>query len=766
MITARSSFDIKRVIPAYKNLLRRYRGNIAFYTAITFVFFSLQYILSLMEYNERLAMGGSDRWGLLGPAGIFNGLSLAFFIIAVIAMSVVSAVDIFGYIQNRRSVDVYHSLPLTREELFAAHAAAGITQIWVPLAVNFLIVAVVSIYAPVGGFFPTVIEMVCWMAMTFAIFSITVFAAVQVGTQFDTVLFAIGLNGVLPALYLTVLLLGEAFLYGFVMDDMMELAYKLSPVSLIVGRQLFELTGLNSTESTMYHENCLWIILWTAAANLIYFVAMNLYRRRPSERAETVGNMGPLQIFMRAAGTFVGGTLLSYIFCAVFGIESSEIMMIVSAAVCSVIVYFVGDVLLSRSVRSLAKAIPAAAATALCSTLVLASILFGGFGYESRVPAPEKVSSVELHYYDSRYVYEPTYHYNNNSIVFEAQDAIKAVTDAHREQISGHRSDGDNLSSVNGQFRVTYHLAGGGTLKRNYSSIYPGAVNNLVKLETAPGFIEQVHSLFYNIHPDLIQKVNAYNAIGDRQAELELTSSQKERLLESLRADLREQDPAEIENGTKALGYVNVDYKILRSALENRSYAAVQDGPTVVYQTAASTDRENKYADRSTEIMVTESFIHTKAFFNSIGEGDIFVNDIADIDEAYICIPRHYLSHGEAVQQTSREELIGISEQVLKSYYNYELKKYIDSDSWEQPDSFIKVGRAEISKLMTDATSIIKRNGTPYAVIVFTEGEDDAATGYYFVPFDKLDGATKEKIIDRAGEWYGDGWLKRNGFIY
>ena len=763
MITARSSFDIKRAMSEYKNLLRRYRGNILFYTAITFLFFTLQYILSLVEYNDRIAIGGSDRWRLLGPAGIFNGLSLGFFIIAVIAMSIVAAVDAFGYIQNRRSVDVYHSLPLTREELFAAHAAAGITQIWLPLAINFIIVAVVSISAPVGGFFPTIVEMLCWMAMTFAIFSITVFAAVSVGTQFDTVLFAIGLNGVLPALYLTVLLLGEAFLYGFVMDDMMELAYKLSPVSLIVGRQLFELTGLNSTESTMYHENCLWIIFWTAAANLIYFIAMNLYRRRPSERAETVGNMGPLQLFLRAAGTFVGGTLLAYIFCALFNMEDSRVIMIGSTAICSMIVYFVGDVLLSRSVRSIAKAFPVAIITALAATLVTASVMFGGFGYESRVPAPEKVSYVELHYYDSRYVYEPTYHYSNNSIVVEEQNAIKAITDAHESQIAQHKIDNDNLSSVNGQLRVTYHMANGSTIKRSYNSIYPDAVKNLAKLETAPGFIEQIHSIYYYVNPGSIENVTAYNAIGDKSVTVKLTGAQKERLVEALRTDLRDQNSAEIENGTKALGYVNIDYKILRSALTARPNAA--DGPVAVYEATRSDTKEDEYSHRSTEIMVTESFIHTKAFFNSIGEGEVFTNDFSDVEEAYICIPRHYLSHGEAVQQTSREELVGISEQVLKSYYDYELKKYIDSDSWEQPDSFIKVGREDIAKFMNDATSIIRRDGTPYAAIVFTEGEDDAATGYYFVPFDVLDSTVKEKIVTVAKNWYGDAWLERNGFI-
>ncbi len=765
MITARSSFDIKRVMPAYKNLLRRYRGNIVFYTAITFLFFTLQYILSLLEYNERVFAGGSDRWRLFGPAGIMNGLSVAFFVTAVIAMSIVAAVDIFGYMQNRRSVDVYHSLPLTREELFAAHAAAGITQIWLPLGINFLIVAVVSISAPVGGFLPTIIEMFCWMAMTFAIFSLTVFAAVQVGTQFDTVLFSIGLNGVLPALYLTVLMLGEAFLYGFVMDDMMEFAYKLSPVSLIVGRQLFELTGTNSIDSAMFRENCIWITVWGVAAIGIFGAAVYLYRRRPSERAETVGNMGPLQMFLRAAGTFVGGTMLAYIFCAVFNVEASKWIMLISTAACSLIVYFVGDVLLSRSVRSIPKALPVAVATAMAATLVSASILFGGFGYESRVPDHSNVSFIELEHYDSRYVYEPTYHYSNNSMVFEDQNAIKLIADAHSGQIAGHKAAADSLSSVSGQFRVTYHLKNGGIMKRNYSSLYPEAVNILSKLETMPTFIDQAHSIYYYVDAELVENVTAHNAIGDKSTTLELTPAEKERLVEALREDLRAQDPAEIENGAKALGYIEIDYKILRSDLINRPNA-MADGPVAIYETTADSEWKKEYSNRSTEIMVTESFDRTKAFFNSIGKADIFINDISGVEKAYICIPRHYLSYGEAVQQTSREELIGISEQVLKSYYDYELKKYIDSGAWEGPDTSLEIGNAELTGLMADSTSIIKRNGTSYAIVILAEGDDDAASGYYFVPFEQLDAAMKEKMITVAKEWYGDAWLARNGFIY
>ena len=122
MITAKSSFDLKRVGSEYKNLLRRGRGITIFYTVLTFIFFTLQYILSLLEHFERISYGGTVRWNLIGPGGLLNGLSVVFFCSAVIGVSIGAAVDVFSYMQNRRSTDVYHSLPLTRDEL--------LTNVW------------------------------------------------------------------------------------------------------------------------------------------------------------------------------------------------------------------------------------------------------------------------------------------------------------------------------------------------------------------------------------------------------------------------------------------------------------------------------------------------------------------------------------------------------------------------------------------------------------------------------------------------------------
>lgn len=59
------------------------------------------------------------------------------------------------------------------------------------------------------------LDLLCWMAVTLAIFAITAFCAVQLGTDFDTAIFSLGLNGVFAAVYLMFMMLGDSFIYGF-----------------------------------------------------------------------------------------------------------------------------------------------------------------------------------------------------------------------------------------------------------------------------------------------------------------------------------------------------------------------------------------------------------------------------------------------------------------------------------------------------------------------------------------------------------------------
>ncbi|MEG2204195.1 MAG: hypothetical protein RRY21_03445, partial [Oscillospiraceae bacterium] len=345
MTTAKSSFSIDRFWPVYRNMLRRHRAAGVFYGALCFLFLPMQYLLYLLNAGNR-DLSDSMR-GLIGIARCYNGFSAFFFPALALIAPLVLAASLYSYMQNKRSVDVYHSLPLTRAELYLTTAAAGVTLMWIPLLLNFTLVAVTTGIAVPGASVAMIFfEMLCWMAATFSIFAVTAFAAVQVGTVFDTAAFSLVLIGSLPAVYLVMVSLAETFLYGFssnAWNNAAEIAYRLSPASTVVGRLLIDPTDL-----TRIRENDLAMLVWFVLCALLLLFGAGLYTRRKSEQAEQVGNFGPLQIYVRAIGTLLAGVAIGAIFMAVMNLDLDRMVVLACFAVGSLIAYFIGDVILTR----------------------------------------------------------------------------------------------------------------------------------------------------------------------------------------------------------------------------------------------------------------------------------------------------------------------------------------------------------------------------------------------------------------------------------
>ncbi len=553
MTTAKSSFNMARFLPVYKNLLRRNRGSALFYGALGFLFFSLQYLLSFLEYLRYPYPENAIRtFELIGPANIYNGFAVVFFTAMSLIVPVVMATNLFGYMQNKRSVDVYHALPLTRSELYLATSAAGITLIWVPMILNFVLVAGCALLVGGQSMGMIFLELLCWMVITFVIFALTAFSAVNVGTTFDTTIFSIGLNASLAAVYMTVIAIGSAFLYGFYdIDNGLLVAYRLSPVSLMIGRQT--LNGLNAAK--MLKENNIAIALWLAAGVAVFIIGLLVYKRRRSEQAESVGNLGPLQMFMRSVGTLVGGAMLGAIFCGVFGFEASKAVFLVSVAVGALVTYFIGDVILTRTVRSIPRALPAALATTLGVCLLVGGVMYGGFGYEKRVPNAESVASVSLESYSNRYVNEPSLHEEySRTYSFDDPASIELILRAHQAQVQTHTANKAALDledTFDGSLRISYTLKNGKTLSRRYYGLYDGARQALLTLESQPELIRQAHAAFKGT-ADMLSSVTVVNALGNDRKTLSLTDEQKQQLLEAVRADLLSQPADELENGAQA----------------------------------------------------------------------------------------------------------------------------------------------------------------------------------------------------------------------
>ena len=74
MTTTKSSFSTARMLPVYKNILRRNRGTGLFSFVLGFLFLPLQYLLIIIK-NYNLEDMDWLRWEFIGVAGVYNGVS-------------------------------------------------------------------------------------------------------------------------------------------------------------------------------------------------------------------------------------------------------------------------------------------------------------------------------------------------------------------------------------------------------------------------------------------------------------------------------------------------------------------------------------------------------------------------------------------------------------------------------------------------------------------------------------------------------------------
>lgn len=783
MITVKSSFKISEVMPVYKSVLRRNIGTMIFYWVLTFVFLPLQYIFELTNYWQRNMYPLPD-WNLYGPAQIFNGISVVFFTAIALVAPMMITVALFSYMHNKRSVDVYHSLPLTRDELYMIHSAVAVTVVFIPLLVNFSIVAIASLASPVKNVGDIMLEMLCWMAISFVIIAVTALTAVNSGTSFDTAIFSVGLNISLPAIYFTVLMLGQLMLYGFSMnDEYVMTGCKLSPFSVIVLRQGIESSGIENLK--MLSENNIAVLLWLLIGTAILIIGLLSYRKRPSENAEMVGNMGPIQVYLRSAGTLAAGTLLGFMFCGVFDYESDTAVLIASFAA-SILVYFVGDALLSRNIRALPKALPKAVITASGVAVVVLVMMFGGLGYESRVPAIDSVENVTLRYYRGRFDSQPRINYSyGRGIDLESEQAVRLILSAHDAQCRAeHETDTETYYSAD--LDIEYHLSNGKTMRRSYNGVCADTYELLFALDTDPEFVSKNHPIF-SIEPQQINTAALYNTSGTDEKTLNLTDLQKAELAEALRADLLAQPIS--KDGKKGIGYLNLEIKYLprdyhtgeivyssvvvteenviaveagtNNAVEVTTEEAFPDSERRTVTLPGIVASEEDYRYSTSETLLTEDFTNTIALLRKFGAGDILENDFSKVKGAYIGIPVWQIDGmGNAVNQTCHSDIFSIDEDV---FFNSREYGVTDTERGYTHITAEQLKAAE-DKLM----NLIVPYSDRYVVVgVVTEDKkgNDMISGCYFAPISAFDEDTVALLLENSVECYGRRMIERLGYI-
>lgn len=559
-MTTTTSYSKKdRFFGLYKSTLRRSAGYGAMFSALVFIFYPLQYILEIIEGRKAMAIVAAGKplssfTEFIGIAENFTGVSAVFVTMLMMLAPIIFALLLNSYMQSHKAADVYHSLPVTRGMLMTANAAVAMTLIAVPVLVSDVIIAVVQTASfgfsawLLGAIF---IDSLCWLIMAFAVYALVSAVSTGTGTTFDTLIHSVTLLFALPALAGMFLLLAEMYLAGWSLPALATFdIFMLSPVLVMPARMVLSDMSFDPLSvQMMLHSNiAVWVYLLLGVGLLT--LGVWLYRRRHTEMAETTNSKGPLKNSVKLIGVMVCGIMSGMLFGMLTGGQTGYIIW---AIIGGMMTYAILEVILNRGFKTLIKSLPLGilmTALAVGSGLIMMN---GGLGYETRVPATNDISAVEVSYtgrFDS-----PIRIWNDgareqSTVKLSDPPNIQAVTEFHRAVVDITRTREEGRENVyygrHTSVTVTYQLKNGKQMNRRYSAPIEAA-EKLIPLEVSPEFLEQTHPAYF-IMGAQVGDWEFTDPLGTKTITRKFTAAESGELLAAIKADISAQTLEELKN--------------------------------------------------------------------------------------------------------------------------------------------------------------------------------------------------------------------------
>ncbi|MCD8146198.1 MAG: hypothetical protein LUD84_02765 [Clostridiales bacterium] len=490
---------------------------------------------------------------------------------------VVYCCNSFGYMHTRRSVDLFHALPVRRRPLLLGGYVAGLLTSIVPLAIGFglcqLVCHVYSVPLPNAALSLWALFGCCAL-MTFACLTFILFFMVTAGTLLDAAVSLVATAVGWPLLWDVLNATMNQFLPGYVsvIPDAFYTAlcpfgafYELFSTNYTIMTGVYYADGSSITAELpgLGLGSILWWALFTVA---LLLVTVWYYGRRKSEHAEN-SFCAPV---LRGAVRFLLSVAVGLGLANILGdMTDSNRVYFISVVVGSLGAYILIQLVWARGFRKFWRAVPAYLLTLAACVGFLYCLYTGGLGYVTRVPAQDNVVSVSFYLPglagdNSKECYLASqsegaldvsygdYNWGYFTVEFadaDEQSTVLALHQAILEKFPGPYlpfGDGTNQYSLS-SISVTYTLANGSTLERSYyvplyeddEEIF-SCIAAIQKCDTY-----QLYDTFYSMDGSSVSGVyvSQYTSEYDYDASnYDLTDEQKEQVWNTFLEDLDSAD--------------------------------------------------------------------------------------------------------------------------------------------------------------------------------------------------------------------------------
>lgn len=419
--------------------------------------------------------------------------------LVLIVLATLCGVAMFRYLHDRRQVDFYHALPISRGKLFAVNYISGVLLVLpfylIVLVIGLIFVSAMGLGGQITGalLVQSILGNIAYFLLNY---TVAVLCTVLTGNTIITVLLGIWAQLGIPVLMVMVQCYQAMFYETFS-----------SAVPLM---QTFVLYGspMCNYLATMQHSHTMSVPLFTSTAMdtaggmaiLIYPVVLTivlgvlsyfLFVRRKSENTGMAVSFrrvkAPIKWFMSIFSGLGFGLIFTVIFTGTSG--GMWFGLVFGVVLCHMIVEIIYDFDFKALLHHWKQMI----VLAILAVVVVAGIKNDVFGYDSYIPDVDDIASAAI---ESPY-YNIDWNYNDQDIYKDQLTDAESIEKIHQiAELSvannGKPEEGDSTHT----YTIHYTLKNGDHVSRCYTEVPTNVVQDMmVDLVTSEQYLKQYSTL-------------------------------------------------------------------------------------------------------------------------------------------------------------------------------------------------------------------------------------------------------------------------------
>lgn len=418
-----TTFSNKKFPVLYKWAIKRNKPIIIVFS----VLMALGIILDLYVMAELLRSGWDNHTESFGDTGLSS------IIIAqggAMFFTFLSALITFSFLHDKRSTDMFCSMPTTRTTLFVSHLFGGITAVALPFVIGSFVV--MGITARTARYFlADLVEIGFGLLGIIAAYLLTALIAYCCGTQRDTAIITIGVNAIAAGTIGICWGLIAEMIPGVEAESifMMPILTLLAPYAFCFFEDYFYIDNQTTALITLL----VWSILFIVG---IYFLAFRTAQKRKAEVAQSDFDIKWLPMVIKAGASIVCGGFVGF-FAAMEGNSGYGNMIIFAFwyLVIGFAAFFILHIIFSKTHKSkFAHSLIVYICTSAVA-LIGAFSVTGGLGIDVYVPKASNLKSA-----------------NFDFIEFKDPENLETITQIHKIIADGVRSANDYPYYLGGDY--------------------------------------------------------------------------------------------------------------------------------------------------------------------------------------------------------------------------------------------------------------------------------------------------------------------------